>query len=175
MKIANFLFNLIRLGMLKVKGRYQGSVIQSIPISTTIYVKDGKLAIKDRLSCRNGCYISAGTGYLEIGEGCFFNQGLNLVSKEKVILGNNIIIGPNTVIVDHDHDYKNKDRQNHFTTAPIIIGDNVWIGANVVIMKGTVIGANSVIGAGSVIKGEFPEYSLIYQERATTIKRIEAK
>lgn len=175
MKILNYLNNIFRLGKLKLKGSYIGSVLQGIPISTTIYVSSGTLSISGKLNCRNGCYISAGTGYLEIGKECFFNQGLNLVSKERIVLGEKTIIGPNVIIVDHDHDYHSEDRQHQFTSAPINIGDNVWIGANVVILKGTNIGAGSVIAAGTVVKGIIPENSLVYQERSLKIKKIGSK
>lgn len=43
------------------------------------------------------------------------------------------------------------------TSAPITIGDNVWIGANVVVCGGVTIGSNSVIGAGSVVTRDVPE------------------
>ena len=41
-------------------------------------------------------------------------------------------------------------------TAPVIIGDNVWIGGGVIIMPGVTIGDNSVIGAGSVVTKDIP-------------------
>lgn len=110
---------------------------------------------------------------LSIKKGCFINCNVQIVSLEKILIGENVIVGPNVVIVDHDHDYKSIDRKHKFVTSPIIIEDNVWIGANSVIMKGTIIGKNSVVAAGTVIKGTFPDNSLIYQERETKLKRIE--
>lgn len=56
-----------------------------------------------------------------------------------------------------------------YKTAPIRIGNNVWIGANCVILRGTVIGDNSVVGAGTVLKGIYPPDSLIVQKRETQV------
>lgn len=42
------------------------------------------------------------------------------------------------------------------TSAPITIGDNVWIGANATICAGVTIGDGSVIGAGSVVTKDIP-------------------
>ena len=76
---------------------------------------------------------------------------------EQITIGDYCKFGNNLVIVDHDHNYKDcgikkKDSQE-FLTAPIKIGNNVWVGANVVILRGTDIGDNCVIAAGSVVKG----------------------
>ena len=60
-----------------------------------------------------------------------------------------------------------------YKTAPVEIGNNVWIGANCVILRGTKIGDNCVVAAGSVIKGEFPANTLIYQKRDTEVKTRE--
>lgn len=173
MKIINYLYNFVRLGRLKKYGKYQGSILQGIPVSTEIRSDTGILSFAGKLSCRTNSYISAGTGKLTIGEGCFFNQNVMIVSKEEIIIGRNVIAGPNVVIVDHDHDYKRSDLKYTFKSAPIYIGDNVWLGANVTIMKGTSIGANSVVGAGAVLKGEYPENTLIYQESRVKIRKIE--
>ena len=41
-------------------------------------------------------------------------------------------------------------------TAPVIIGDYVWIGGGSVILPGVHIGDNVVIGAGSVVTHDIP-------------------
>lgn len=47
-------------------------------------------------------------------------------------------------------------------TAPIVIGDNVWIGGGVIIMPGVTIGNNVVIGAGSVVTKDIPDHVVAY-------------
>ncbi|MCA1779929.1 MAG: hypothetical protein LC637_11255 [Xanthomonadaceae bacterium] len=43
-----------------------------------------------------------------------------------------------------------------FTTAPVEIGNNVWIGAKATITKGVKIGNNAVVGANSVVTSDIP-------------------
>jgi len=172
MKIINYIVNLFRLTKMKLKKQYSGSVIQGIPSSTIVRSDTGLLSISGKLSCRNYSYISAGTGRLTIGKGCFFNQNVSIISMEIITIGENVIIAPNVVIVDHDHDYRGNDSTREFATGPIMIGNNVWIGANSVILRGTSIGENSVVAAGTVVKGNYPEKALIYQERNTLVKPI---
>lgn len=42
-------------------------------------------------------------------------------------------------------------------TAPVIIGDNVWIGGGAIILPGVTIGNNVVIGVGSVVTKDIPD------------------
>lgn len=175
MKIINYTYNILRLSKLKILGKYKGSILQGVPVSTELRSDTGVINFDGKLSCRKNCYFSAGTGKLSIGRNCFFNENVMIVSKTSIIIGNNVIIGPNVVIVDHDHNYESDNRQTSFKSDSIFIGDNVWIGANAVIMKGTSIGANSVVGAGTVLKGIYGDNTLIYQEKKIKTRTIGRK
>lgn len=54
-------------------------------------------------------------------------------------------------------------KYNKVDTAPVRIGDHVFIGANATILMNTVVGDNSIIGAGCVIlEGmKIPPYSVV--------------
>lgn len=160
--------NIIRLGFLALQRKYKGTLLQTIPMSTVIRADTG-----GKLSCRKNSYLSAGKGHLLVGRGCFINQNVMVVSMQEITIGNNVIIGPNVVIVDHDHDYHSVNQKNTFTTAPIHIGNNVWIGGNVTILKGTILGDGCVVGAGVTLKGTYPENTLLYQEAAIKTRPIE--
>jgi acetyltransferase-like isoleucine patch superfamily enzyme len=58
-------------------------------------------------------------------------------------------------------------------TAPIVIGDNVWIAAHVVILKGVTIGDNAVVAAGSVVTKDVPAGTLVGGAPAKVIRTIE--
>jgi acetyltransferase-like isoleucine patch superfamily enzyme len=45
----------------------------------------------------------------------------------------------------------------NFPSAPIVIGDHVWIGANATVLKGVTIGNNVIIAAGAVVTKDIPE------------------
>jgi len=47
-------------------------------------------------------------------------------------------------------------------TAPVTIGNNVWIGGGTIIMPGVKIGDNVVIGAGSVVTKDIPSNKVSY-------------
>jgi len=158
-----------------MRGSYGGSLFQNIGGGSTVLAEKGRIEIDGRLNTRKNVYLSAAGGILRFGNGCFLNQNVHVVSMESVRIGEGTIVGPNAVIVDHDHDYAAPDFRETFLSSPVEIGRNVWIGANAVILRGTVVGDDSVIAAGAVVKGRFPPGSMVYQERTTRVKAIQRR
>ena len=119
------------------------------------------------------CNILKGTvlgvreeGKLSIGDGTFINQNCQVICHKQITIGNDVCIGPNTVIVDHDHKFgKNGVEKKNFNCKDIVIGNNVWIGANCVILKDTKIGDNAVIGAGSIVFENVGDNTTLIQKK----------
>lgn len=97
-------------------------------------------------------------GYnIEIGENFYSNYNLIILDCTKVIIGDNVLIGPNVSIYTAGHPVHYEIRNQEYEYAlPIHIGNNVWIGGNVIINPGITVGDNSVIGSGSVISKDIP-------------------
>lgn len=131
------------------------------------------------LKMHNGAKLRVRQGAsLEVGNNFGMSNGCVVTAYEHITIGDNVMLGPNVLIYDQDHDYLAPGgvTAGQYKTAPIAIGNNVWIGANSVILRGTTIGDNSVVGAGSILKGNYPSNSLILQKRETkVIERISEK
>jgi len=86
-----------------------------------------------------------------------------IVATLSVELGNNILIGGGTTIVDTDFHSLNPvhwhtpDDLKYMASAPVVINDNVFIGMDSIILKGVSIGSNVIIAAGSVVTKNIPE------------------
>ena len=105
---------------------------------------------------------------LIIGDRCGFS-GVTIWCFKEIIIGNNVRVGANTIIMDgdaHDEDPRTTPSDS------IRIEDNVFIGANCVVKKGVVIGANSVIGMNSVVTKSIPANSVAVGIPAEVIKQI---
>lgn len=94
---------------------------------------------------------------IEVGENFYANFNLVVLDAAKVVIGDNVFIGPNVGLHTSGHplDYANRNLGLEYAK-PISIEDNVWLGAGVNVMPGTKIGRNSVIGAGSVVTKDIP-------------------
>ncbi|MEG0277315.1 MAG: sugar O-acetyltransferase [Coprobacillus sp.] len=105
--------------------------------------------------------------YVDYGENIYFgkqcevNMNCTFLDDNKIIIGDNALIAPNVQIYTayHPTHYLDRFQQNtddgfqfcKTITAPVIIGNNVWIGGGAIILPGVTIGDNVVIGAGSVV------------------------
>lgn len=110
---------------------------------------------------------------ISLGERVYINSFSMLVAKDKITIGNNVLIGPHVIINSGMHNYINADlninKQGH-STAPIIIEDDVWIGANSIILPGVTIGKGAVIGANSLVNKNVESYSIVGGTPAKIIK-----
>lgn len=112
---------------------------------------------------------------VSIGRNCSFNRNVFIDAGEngEIIIGNNVMIGPNTLLRAEDHRFDRIDipmcEQGH-NAGVINIEDDVWIGANAVITRDVTIGTGSVIGAGAVVTHDIPPYSVAVGVPARVIK-----
>lgn len=127
------------------------------------------------ISVRDNCHIeSKNGGTIKMGNGVNFNYNCTVVCHDIIQMGDYISIGPNVMIYDHDHDYKDENWRKKFTTEKVSIGNNVWIGGNVIILKGTTIGNNCVIAAGTILANRtIPDNSIVYNKTNLVIKEIQ--
>lgn len=107
------------------------------------------------------------------GQDCFFNYNiLFAASKEKIIIGNNVRIGPGVMFLTTGHDLLcDESGSRKSTHAAINIGSRVWIGAGAIILPGVTIGDDSVVAAGAVVKNSFESGVLIAGVPAV-VKRV---
>lgn len=88
--------------------------------------------------------------------------GITIAAANNVTIGDNVLIGAYTFIMDTDWHNTDPDERNEYTvnSSPVMIEDNVFLGYNCLVLKGVTIGKNSIIGANSVVLKSIPPNSI---------------
>lgn len=117
-------------------------------------------------------YVDYGCN-IYFGDNCEVNMNCTFLDDNIIRIGDNALIAPNVQIYTAFHPTNAADRFGEpkedgsfefckTQTAPVNIGNNVWIGGGVIIMPGVTIGDNVVIGAGSVVTKDIPSNKIAY-------------
>jgi len=124
---------------------------KNIDIGSNVMIKEGTRIC----SCNENAKISIGVN-TTIGYHNF------IFASDKIEIGENCLIAPFVYIVDSNHQIKKDQLINRQAnvTAPIKIGNDVWIASNVTILRGVTIGDGAVIAANSVINKDVPPYMI---------------
>lgn len=113
-------------------------------------------------------------GYnISIGENFYANYNCTILDCAEVIIGDNVMLGPNASIFTAGHPIDFKIRSKGLEYAlPVTIGSNVWIGGGVIINPGVTIGDNVVIGSGSVVTRKIPAGAVAVGNPCKVIREI---
>ncbi len=137
-------------------------------------------------SCRFGRYSTIELfcidSRLTIGEGFRSNSHLHIGVVSSVTIGKNVLVASGVSISDHSHgaygslepsDPRTAPVSRPLVSAPVVIGDNVWLGEKVAVLPGVHIGHGVVVGAGAVVTKDVPDHCIVAGVPARVIKRYD--
>lgn len=125
-----------------------------------------RVSVQATFNCDNGQNISVGEDFLS-------NYNLTILDIAPVVIGHNVMIGPNVDIYTVNHPIDAKARRHYMAQGfPVTIGNDVWIGGKASIMPGVTIGSNVVIAAGAVVTKDVPDNVLVGGVPAKVIRRL---
>jgi acetyltransferase-like isoleucine patch superfamily enzyme len=111
----------------------------------------------------------AANAKLELGDDVFLNQGVRIACTREISIGNNVLIGDETVILDTDyHGVANSPTK----AAAVRIEADVWLGTRVIVLRGVTIGRGCVVGAGAVVTRSLPPFVFAAGVPAQVIKSL---
>lgn len=104
-----------------------------------------------RVVVDKGAVLRLGSGYI--------NHDVRISCFSSITIGNDVAISEEVTIRDSDN-HEVVGRQSP-STAPIVIGDHVWIGLRSTILKGVTIGSGSIVAAGSIVTKDVAPNTLV--------------
>jgi len=97
---------------------------------------------------------------LEIGDYSWIGEGVYVYNLDNVKIGSHTVISQNSYLCTGSHDIN--DSSFELITAPIFVGNGVWIASDCFIAPGVKIGANTVIGARSSVFKSIPSQQIAW-------------
>lgn len=110
-------------------------------------------------------------GRIVVGDCCYFANA-SLVCSASIVVGSGVFVAGGVTIADSDFHpldpaqrladtvalspVGDRTRRPAVASAPVVIGDDVWIGVNATILKGVRVGAGAVVAPGSVVTRDVP-------------------
>ena len=144
----------------KIKSRIERVLLKKRGVIVHHHSYISNLDFEGKATIEPYCRLN-GDPKIKIGKNFYLNSNCHILGD--IDIGDNVLIGPQTVIWGRDHGILKKDliaNQPH-KKEKIIIGNDVWIGAHATILKGVTIGNGAVIAAGSLVLKDVPEYAVM--------------
>lgn len=127
--------------------------------------------------------------FSNVGDGSRVLSPMTVVHGDKVHIGNNVIVMPNSLmmasgtitiednalvaayvkLISNNHDPYDRAV---LTCKPVVLKKNCWIGAGAIILPGVTVGENSIVGAGSVVTKDVPANTVVAGNPAKFIKNL---
>ena len=148
---------LLRLRGLRIGGKSRFGIVR---------VPQGRgIVIGSRVEVEHHVFFKLvdGNARLEIGDSVFIGTGSEIDVASSVRIGAHTLIAPGVFITDHEHNIARAMRidAQGIRSAPVVIGEDVWLGARSIVLPGITIGDGAVIGAGAVVTKDVEPYAIV--------------
>lgn len=131
------------------------------------YRKIMKFDIAEGSSIHMKCSFDCAAN-LTIGKDTVINPRCRLDNRGKIIIGQNVSISQEVIILTADHDVDTVDFAGR--NLAVHIEDYVWIGTRALVLPGVRIGKGALIAAGALVTKDVMPYAVVAGVPARTIK-----
>ena len=130
--------------------------------TSVIRVRPGaELQCAGVVSLQRGVRVVVDGGRLRIGHATNVNGLTKILCASGVTIGANCTLSWDVQILDSDFHALTVGGVQRPMTAPVVIGDRVWIGTGAIVLKGVTIGDGAVVAAGAVVSSDVPAGAIV--------------
>lgn len=105
-----------------------------------------------------------GSGRVSIGDRSYVGAMSVLGANRSIVIGNDVLISQAVTIRDSNHVFSDRAlpiNQQGIVSAPVRIGDDVWIGHGAAVLSGVTIGDGSIVAANAVVTSDVPAFCVV--------------
>ncbi len=135
---------------------------------------EGRFRCEGVVSLQRGVRVVVDAGELVIGHGTNVNGLSKILVGESVRIGAGCTLSWNCQILDHDFHAITVDGRERASSAPVVLGDRVWVGTGAIILKGVRIGSDAVIAAGAVVSRDVEPNTVVGGSPARPLGRVDS-
>ena len=139
--------------------------------SVWLWGKGSTLRTDGIVMVAEGAQLNVGNGgCLTISDGTHINANSSILCTHRIEIGNDCAISCAVQIIDFDGHQVSFDGEPRPQTAPIRIGNHVWIGSRATILKGVSIGDGAIIASGAVVSRDVEAGRIVAGNPARVVK-----
>ncbi len=112
-----------------------------------------------------------GAGPIRVGDNTYLGHRVHLHAMAPITIGSGCVLVDDVYVGSADHD--RYDRGSAVQTAPVTIGDNVFIGQRAIVLGGVTIGDGATVGGGSVVTKDVAAGAVVAGVPARVLKVAE--
>lgn len=116
-----------------------------------------RLTVRDDFEFYYGADVQLFDGAVLTLGNSFINSDCKVRCHESVTIGDGCAISHDFTVMDSNAHKLNGSRG----TAPVVIGDHVWIGTRVTVLPGVTVGDGAVVAAGALVAKDVPAGALV--------------
>ena len=109
---------------------------------------------------------------ITIGQDCMLN-GPTIQANESVTIGDRCEIA-DARILDTDFHSMQRSPRGEVKTAPVRIGDDVWLSGRTAVLRGSVVGDRTVVGFNAVVCGTIAADQVVLPTRSVAAPKAQA-
>lgn len=146
----------IHFGSLHI-GFHEADAVDTYSCHTVIDIrKNGTMECYDVHIGHGAIICIKGNGNLNLGKNFAISGTTKIICSDRIEIGDNVQFSWDSLVMDSDAHYVlNIDGKQLQNTAPIRIGNHVWVAANTTILKGATIGNNCVVAGNSLLNKKY--------------------
>lgn len=146
------------------------------------------ISLGENVICEGELQVFKYGGHIEIGDYSYIGRNSKVWSGENIKIGSQVLISHNVNIMDtnaHEIEYKERNQRHKeylqsghwetkgsIQTAPIEIGDSVWINFNATVLKGVKIGEGAIVAVGAVVTKDVEPFTMVAGVPAKFVKSL---
>lgn len=142
----------------KLKNKFVGS----------LHIGDNAQVEIGDFTCYAGSQLTVADNAVFKAEDAYMNYGSVIECRNRIEIGKHCLIGERVKISDSNNHRINYD--GYKLSAPVIIGEHVWICNDSIILCGVTIGDGAVVAAGSVVTKDVPARCVVAGAPAKVIR-----